>query len=174
MNSKVMFIFKCLYLHLLALLLYLIWGIEIYRSFSILVYQNSFIIKPNIAIIKTYLFTLGKKEKINEHISKELKRTRKAESFIDNKSMKVKIVDNKSDATPPAITTQEISTSTNNTKSWSEPNNDSAILKSIKHLFVNLNLVNDEINNILTEAVVANKILMQSLSSKLHQKLKTV
>ena len=82
--------------------------------------------------------------------------------------MKVKSVDNKSDATPPTIATQEISTSTNNTKSWSEPNNDSAILKSIKHLFVNLNLVNDEINNLLTEAVVANKILMQSLSSKLH------
>ena len=46
----------------------------------------------------------------------------------------------------------------------SGPNNDSAILKSIKRLFVNLNLVNDEINNILTEDVVANKILMQSLN----------
>ena len=119
---------------------------------------------PNIAIMKTYLFILGKKEKIKKHISKELKQTRKTESFIDNKSMKVKIVDNKSDTTPPITTTQEISTSTNNTKSLSEPNNDSAILKSIKLLFVNLNLVNDEINNILTEDVVANKILMQSLN----------
>ena len=44
------------------------------------------------------------------------------------------------------------------------PNSDSAILKSIKRLFVNLNLVNDEINNILTGDVVANKILMQSLN----------
>ena len=80
--------------------------------------------------------------------------------------MKVKIVDNKSDATtPPITTTQEISTSTNNTKSSSAPYNDSAIVKSIKLLFVNLNLVNDEINNILTEDVVANKILMQSLNS---------
>ena len=50
--------------------------------------------------------------------------------------MKVKIVDNKSDATPPITTTQEISTSTNNTKSSSEPNNDSAISRSIKLLFV--------------------------------------
>ena len=120
---------------------------------------------PNIAIIKTYLFILGKKEKIKEYISKELKRTRKTESFIDNKSMKVKIVDNKSDATPPITTTQEISTSTNNTKSSSEPSNDSAILKSIKLLFVNMNLLNDKINNILIEDVVANKILMQSLNS---------
>ena len=80
--------------------------------------------------------------------------------------MKVKIVDNKSDATtPPITTTQEISTSTNNTKSSSAPYNDSAIVKSIKPLFVNLNLVNDEISNILTEDVVANKILMQSLNS---------
>ena len=61
---------------------------------------------PNIAIIRTYLFILGKKEKIKEYISKELKRTRKAESFIDNKSVKVKIVDNKSDATPFIATTQ--------------------------------------------------------------------
>ena len=120
---------------------------------------------PNIAIIKTYPFISGKKEKIKEYISKELKRTRKGESFIDNKSMKLKIVDNKSDAMPPITITQEISTSTNNTKSSSELNNDSAILKSIKLLFVNLNLVNDEINNVLTEDVVANKILMQSLYS---------
>ena len=63
--------------------------------------------------------------------------------------MKVKIVDNKSDATPPITTTPEISTSTNNTKSSSEPCNDSAIVKSIKLLFLNLNLVTDEINNIL-------------------------
>ena len=61
---------------------------------------------PNIAIIRTYLFILGEKEKIKEYISKELKRTRKAESFIDNKSVKVKIVDNKSDATPFITTTQ--------------------------------------------------------------------
>ena len=93
---------------------------------------------PNIAIIKTYLFILGKKEKIKEYISKELKRTRKTESLVDSKSMKVKIVDNKSDATPPITTTQEISTSTNNTKSSSEPNNDSAIFKSIKLLFVEI------------------------------------
>ena len=78
--------------------------------------------------------------------------------------MKVKIVDNKSDATTPITTTQEISTSTNNTKSLSEPNNDLAILKSIKIWFVNLNLVNDKINNILTEDVVVNKILMQLLN----------
>ena len=65
--------------------------------------------------------------------------------------MKVKIVDNKSDATPPITTTPEISTSTNNTKSSSEPCNDSAIVKSIKLLFLNLNLVTDEINNILTQ-----------------------
>ena len=32
-------------------------------------------------------------------------------------------------------------------------------------MFVNLELVNNEINNILTEGVVANKILMQSLNS---------
>ena len=79
--------------------------------------------------------------------------------------MEVRIVDNKSDATSPITATQEISTSTNNTKSLSEPNNDSAVLKSIKLLFENLNLVNDEINNILTEDVVANKIFMQSLNS---------
>ena len=119
---------------------------------------------PNIAIIKKYLFILGKKEKIKEYISKELKRTRKTESFIANKSMKVKIVDNKSDAIPPITTTQEISTLTNNTKSSSEPNNDSAILKSIKLLFVNLNPVNEEFSNILTENVVANKILTWSLN----------
>ena len=120
---------------------------------------------PDVAIIKTYLFILGQKEKIKEYISKELKRTRETESFIDNKSMKVRTVDNKSDAKPPITTTQEVSTSANNTKSSSEPNNKSAILKSIKLLFVNLNLVNDEINNILTEDVVANKILMQPLNS---------
>ena len=39
------------------------------------------------------------------------------------------------------------------------------LLKSIKLLFVNLELLNNEINNILTEGVVANKILMQSLNS---------
>ena len=119
----------------------------------------------NNAIIKTYLFILGKQEKIKAYILKELKGTRKTELFIDNNSMKVNIVDNKLDATPPITTTQEISTSTNNTKSLSEPNNDSAILKSIKLFFVNLNLVNDKVNNILTEDVVANKILMQSLNS---------
>ena len=46
--------------------------------------------------------------------------------------MKVKMVDNKSDATLSITTTQEISTSANSTKSLSGPNNDSAILKSIK------------------------------------------
>ena len=61
---------------------------------------------PNIAIIRTYLFILGKKEKIKEYISKELKRTRKTESFIDDKSGKVKILDNKSGATPFITTTQ--------------------------------------------------------------------
>ena len=50
---------------------------------------------PNIVIIKTCVFTLGKKKKIKEYILKELKLTRKTESFIDNKSMKGKIVDNK-------------------------------------------------------------------------------
>ena len=73
--------------------------------------------------------------------------------------MKYKIVGNKSDATPPITTTQEISISTNNTKSSSKPNNDSSILKSIKLLFVNLNLVDDEINNILTKDVVLIKHL---------------
>ena len=119
---------------------------------------------PNIVIIKTCVFTLGKKKKIKEYILKELKLTRKTESFIDNKSMKGKIVDNKWDATPPITTTQEISTLTNNTKSSSEPNNDSEILKSIKLLFVNLNLANGKTNNILTKDVVANEILMQSLN----------
>ena len=87
--------------------------------------------------------------------------------------MKVRTVDNKSDATP-SITTQEISTSANNTKSSSEPNNDSAILKSIKLLFVNLNLVNGEISIILTEDVADNKILMQPLNSLSvkHRKLR--
>ena len=80
---------------------------------------------PNIVIIKTCVFTLGKKKKIKEYILKELKLTRKTESSIDDKSMKGKIVDNKWDATPPITTTQEISTLTNNTKSSSEPNNDS-------------------------------------------------
>ena len=84
---------------------------------------------PDVAIIKIYLFVLGKKEKIKEYISKELKRARETELFTDNKSMKVRTVDNKSDATP-STTTQEISTSANNTNSSSEPNNDSAILKS--------------------------------------------
>ena len=46
---------------------------------------------PNIAIIKIYLFILGKKEKIKEYLLKDLKRTRKTQSFIDNKSMKYKI-----------------------------------------------------------------------------------
>ena len=32
-------------------------------------------------------------------------------------------------------------------------------------MFLNLELVNNEINNILTDGVVANKILMQSLNS---------
>ena len=128
---------------------------------------------PDVAIIKIYLFVLGKKEKIKEYISKELKRARETELFTDNKSMKVRTVDNKSDATP-SITTQEISTSANNTKSSSEPNNDSAILKSIKLLFVNLNLVNGEISIILTEDVADNKILMQPLNSLSvkHRKLR--
>ena len=128
---------------------------------------------PDVAIIKIYLFVLGKKEKIKEYISKELKRARETELFPDNKSMKVRTVDNKSDATP-SITTQEISTSANNTKSSSEPNNDSAILKSIKLLFVNLNLVNGEISIILTEDVADNKILMQPLNSLSvkHRKLR--
>ena len=37
---------------------------------------------PNIAIIKTYLIILGKKVKIKEYISKDLKQTRKPESQI--------------------------------------------------------------------------------------------
>ena len=34
---------------------------------------------PDVAIIKIYLFVLGKKEKIKEYISKELKRARETE-----------------------------------------------------------------------------------------------
>ena len=75
--------------------------------------------------------------------------------------MKYKIADNKSDTTPPITTTQEISTWTNDTKSSSKPNNDPVILKSIKLLFVNLNLVDDEISNILTEDVVGCSLLRE-------------
>ena len=119
---------------------------------------------PNIVIIKTslYIRQKGKDQEVNFERVKANKKDRVM--YIVNKPMKVKIVDNKSDATTPITTTQEISTSTNNTKSLSEPSNDSAILKSIKIWFVNLNLVNDEINNILTEDVVVNKILMQLLN----------
>ena len=76
---------------------------------------------PNIVIIKTslYIRQKGKDQEVNFERVKANKKDRVM--YIVNKSMKVKIVDNKSDATTPITTTQEISTSTNNTKSLSEP-----------------------------------------------------